>query len=172
MNQFTDGVITIRPFELTDAAEHLAGEDDEQIKWLSGGKGTLAGIQDWIARAQRFWSDGGPVFTFAIVDASETVVGMVEANTDRAMIPDLQAGDANISYGLYPFARRQGYATRAVHLAMGFIASRGIQRAVIRVHPDNARSLLVPQRCGFTQERTIVTDSGEPFVVFVKKLVR
>ena len=171
MNQLTDSVVTIRPFVLSDAPQHLVGEDDEQIKWVSGGKGTLAGIQDWIVRSQLYWRQGGPVFTFAIEDAFETLVGMVEANTDSAMIPELQLGDANISYGLYPSARRKGYASRAVHLVTGFIASKGIQRAVILVHPDNARSLLVPERCGFTRERSILTDVGEPFVVFAKKLV-
>jgi RimJ/RimL family protein N-acetyltransferase len=172
MNQFTDGVISIRPFILEDAPEHLAGEDDEQVKWLSGGKGTLDGIQGWIARAQTYWRQDGPVFTFAIVDTTGKLIGMVEANTDSARIQGIQPGDANISYGLYPFARRHGYATRAVNLVTEFIASKGVQRAVIRVHPDNARSLMVPERCGFAQQRTMLTRGGDPLVVFVKQLAR
>lgn len=172
MNRFTDGIVTIRPFELSDAPDHLAGEDDEQIKWLSGGKGTLAGIQDWIARAQLSWREGGPVFTFAIVEASGTLVGMVEANADSSRIEGIQPGDANISYGLYPFARRKGFAVRAVNLATDVIAGRGIRRAVIRVHSDNARSLLVPQRCGFARERSVLAGSEDPLVVFVKALMR
>jgi len=30
----TNGVIFLRPLDLRDAADHLAGEDDEMARWL------------------------------------------------------------------------------------------------------------------------------------------
>jgi hypothetical protein len=43
--KLTDGVVFLRPLCAEDAAEHLAGEDDEMAKWLSGGRSTLANVQ-------------------------------------------------------------------------------------------------------------------------------
>ncbi|HMD41276.1 MAG TPA: hypothetical protein VKH15_18460 [Candidatus Acidoferrum sp.] len=34
--RLTDGLIFLRPLSAEDAADHLAGEDDEMAKWLSG----------------------------------------------------------------------------------------------------------------------------------------
>jgi hypothetical protein len=41
----TDGVVFLRPLTAEDAAEHLAGEDEEMAKWLSGGRSTLENVQ-------------------------------------------------------------------------------------------------------------------------------
>jgi hypothetical protein len=113
--ELTDGKILLRHFRLVDAESHLAGEDAEQVRWLSGGRGTLPGVLAWIEGNQRHWQVAGPVFNFAIVHAhTGTLLGMVEANTDYLRIAGLHEGDANISYGLYPCARGHGYASRAV----------------------------------------------------------
>lgn len=94
---------------LKDVEEHLAGEDEEQIKWLSGGKSTRETIRNWIQRNQEYWEKDGPIFPFAIVEEkTQTVIGMVEANTDDERVEGIQKGEATISYGLYPFARRKG----------------------------------------------------------------
>src|SRR5919201_1339867 len=115
--ELTDGTILLRPFRPEDAATHLTGEDAEQVRWLSGGRGTLVRVLAWIEANQRQWQAGGPVFNFAIVNAAtSTLLGMVEANTDYRRIAGLRQGDANISYGLYPGARGHGYASRAVAL--------------------------------------------------------
>ena len=115
--ELTDGTILLRPFRPEDAATHLTGEDAEQVRWLSGGRGTLVRVLAWIEANQRHWQAGGPVFNFAIVNASTgTLLGMVEATTDYRRIAGLRQGDANISYGLYPGARGHGYASRAVAL--------------------------------------------------------
>jgi hypothetical protein len=41
----TDGTATLRPLRPADAAAHLAGEDDELVKWLNGGAGTAATVR-------------------------------------------------------------------------------------------------------------------------------
>lgn len=169
--RFSDGVVTIRPFTEKDAEDHLTGEDEEQVKWLSGGKSTLGSVKKWIAKNQEYWSHGnGPVYNFAIEDnESGKLLGMVEADASPA-IAGIQEGDANISYGLYPHARGKGYATRALNLLLEFLKSMNVKRAVIRVRPENSDSAKVPPRLNFQQIDSMTTKDGEVFDMFVKNL--
>jgi RimJ/RimL family protein N-acetyltransferase len=169
--ELTDGKILLRPFKLEDAEAHMAGEDDEQVKWLSGGKGTLEGARAWIEKNQKYWEEDGPVFNFAIWNKnSNKLVGMVEANTDPGRIEGIQEGDANISYGLYPEARSKGYTLKAVDLMINFLKSKGIKRAVIRVNPENEASVKVAERLGFEGAGQIKTKNGEVLDVYIKRL--
>ena len=169
--ELTDGVIAMRPFRPEDAESHLAGEDEEQIRWLSGGKSTLASVRSWIESNEKSWEDGGPVFNFAIWSlADQNLVGMAEANTANLGIEGLESGDANISYGIYPRARGKGYATRAVNLLLQFLKSKKFKRAVIRIDPRNTYSVTVPIACGFRATGDIVhTEQGE-LAVYLKEL--
>ncbi|MBI2637367.1 MAG: hypothetical protein HYW88_00565 [Candidatus Sungbacteria bacterium] len=54
-HELTDGGITIKPFEFKDAEKHLAGDDEEQMKWFGGGKSTLESVHAWIKRNQESW---------------------------------------------------------------------------------------------------------------------
>ena len=157
---------------MEDAEKHLSGDDESQIKWLSGGKSTLESVQNWIRKNSESWQTGGHVFNFALWTAEGNLVGMVEANTDDSSIEGLEKGDANISYSLYPDARGKGYVTRAVDLLLEFLRSRGIKRAVIRVHPENINSMGVPLRSGFKEVDPIKDKAGNPFRVFIKQLVK
>jgi RimJ/RimL family protein N-acetyltransferase len=169
--ELTDKVILLRPFELKDAEEHLAGEDEAQKRWLSGGKSTLETVSNWIRRNQESWEKGGPIFSFAIVDAkTHALVGMVEANTDHESVEGIQKGEANVSYGLYPFARRKVYASRAVNLMLGFLLRRGLHAAIILVDSGNEDSLKVPLRCGFKELDVMQTSKKRTFVIFRKLL--
>ena len=166
----TDGVITLRPFNVEDAEAHLAGEDDELVRWFSGGRGTLDRTRRWIERTRKQWQNDGPVACFVIVDHAGTLVGMIESNSDHAALEAVDEGDANIAYGLYPSARGKGYASRAVLLVSDFLQRTGVARAIIRVNPDNTQSLKVPVRCGFVRDRVITTRSNDQLVIFIKAL--
>lgn len=168
--ELSDETITLRPFRLENAEEHLAGEDAAQIRWLSGGKGTLEGVRRWIRTNQKYWESNGSIFCFAIFDPENDLVGMVEANADFREVDGLEEGDANISYGLYPQARGKGYATRAVFLMLPFLMEKGVKRAVIRVSPDNEDSLKVPLRCGFEAGHAITIRDNNLLIRFVKEL--
>src|SRR3989338_2694034 len=109
--EFTDGVISLKPFELEDALAHLAGEDEEQQKWLSEGKSSLESVEKWIKKNLEYWKNDGPVFNFAIW-VNGNLVGMVEANTDIKKVEGMKDGQANVSYGIYPQYRGKGYAAR------------------------------------------------------------
>lgn len=167
-----DNIIILRPFKEEDAEEHLKGEDKDQIRWLSGGKSSLESVRNWIKKNQDYWQKGGPVFNFAIVDkVSNKLVGMVEANTDYEKIEGLENSDVNISYGIYPQFRGKGYATRAVELLTAFLKEKRINRAVIRVNPQNKKSVKVPMQSGFIRNGEIKTKKGDFLIIFTKDLL-
>src|SRR4051812_50082250 len=56
----TDGIIFLRPLTPEDAADHLAGEDEEMVKWVSGGRSTLATVEAFFQNNQESWRSGGP----------------------------------------------------------------------------------------------------------------
>ncbi len=169
--EFTDSTITLRLFGLKDAPTHLAGDDAEQQKWISGGKSTIESVNAWIKKNQEFWKNNGPVFNFAIWDIKNNeLVGMIEANTDYTKVEGIQEGDANISYGLYPKARGRGYIDRAVVLIEKFLKKRGLKKAVMRVNKENVNSLKVPIRCNYEETGKIATKDGEELIVFTKNL--
>ncbi len=161
-------VIEIKPFQLEDAETHLANEDAEQQRWISGGQSTLESVQNWIKKNQESWNNGGPVFNFALRINGE-LVGMVEANVDRNQVEGLEEGDANISYALYPKARGKGYATKAVNFLVDYLKNKGIKRAVLRIDKDNAPSLKIPLACGFQEAGEIDTSEGR-MLIFRKEL--
>jgi len=166
-----DDVIILRPFKEEDAEEHLRGEDEEQIKWLSGGKSSLELVKNWIKKNKDYWQKGGPVFNFAIIDkTSNKLVGMVEANTGYEKIEGIENGNANISYGIYPQFRGKGYAQKAINLLLDFLKSKQVKRAVIRTNPQNPASMKVAQRLGFEEKDQITKRDREKLKIFVKTL--
>lgn len=157
----TDKTITLKPFTDDDIDAHVSGDDEEQIKWLNDGHpSTMESTSRWVARNKKFWEENGPIFNFAIRDANNELVGMIDANTDTSNLIGLTAGDANISYSLHPSARGKGFASRAVTLVEDFLAEKGIKRSVIRVHPGNKASAAVPIRLGYEDHGVIDTDDG------------
>lgn len=168
-----DDTILLRPFKLEDADEHLANDDKENIRWLSGEVSTLETVRKWISKNQQSWENGGPVYSFAIVKKQDKqLIGMVEANADPivAQVEGWEVGAVNISYLIYPFARRQGYGTRAVNLMCEFLKQRGYKKAIIRIEPENTNSLQIPLRNGFKETGFIPTKDGSKMLLFEKKL--
>jgi RimJ/RimL family protein N-acetyltransferase len=150
MPTYTDGVITLRPMTPDDADAHAAGDDAEQVRWLSGKPSTRETALAWILRNMESWAAGGPVFNFGIEEvATGRLMGMVEANADFAKMDGVEEREVNISYALYPNARGRGYATRAVKLILSFVAEGPYVAAVIRADVNNRPSLSVAERCGF-----------------------
>jgi RimJ/RimL family protein N-acetyltransferase len=145
---FSDGVVLIRPLAVSDAEVHFAGEDDELVRWLSGGRSTLESNRAFIADTLRMWRAGGPQFVFGIRwAATDEPAGTVDARTREDF---LGPGQVNVAYGLYPQWRGRGIATRAVGLMMDFLRTLpGVTEAVIRVDPANPRSAAVARRAGF-----------------------
>lgn len=171
----TDGVIDLRPLAVVDAAQLLAGRDDELIRWLNSGPETLQGARAWLGRREEYWLLGGPVFAFGIRHVrSETLLGTVELRIDETY---LEPGQAAISYGLYPLARRRGIAVRACRLGCAFAARafttgpRALREVVAHIDPFNAGSLRVARRAGFQHVDSCVR-AGAAWELFVIDLTR
>ena len=146
----TDGVVRLRTLTRADAAEHLAGEDEELWRWLSGSPATLEIVEDAIKVWQDAWRDGARIRNFGVWDAATGLLaGNVEANFLQEM---LATGEVNISYAIWPAFRGRGYATRAVDLLCTHLADTSdAHTAVVRVDPENDRSLAVARRGGFVE---------------------
>src|SRR5689334_14891940 len=105
--KLTDGVIFLRPLNVEDAADHLAGEDDEMAKWVSGGRSTPATVEAFIRKNQESWRSGGQRRSFGVFNCeSNRLLGFIEVNLARLVEP----GQVNVSYGVFPQWRRQGVA--------------------------------------------------------------
>lgn len=141
-------MIALSPLTAADAADHLAGEDDELIRWLSGGPSTPEGLDAYLGYVAECWALGGPLLAFGIrVLPGGDLAGTVDIWRDQ---PYLAAAEVNLAYGLYPQWRGGGLATRAVLLVFGHLRTLpGIERAVIRADPANAASAAVARRAGF-----------------------
>lgn len=76
--------------------------------------------------------------------------------------PDADAGEVEVGYGLVPEAQGWGFATEALQ---GLLAELGPGIAVrASIRPENAASLRVVAKCGFTQLRG-TTEDGELVMV-------
>ncbi|MBA3489853.1 MAG: GNAT family N-acetyltransferase, partial [Longispora sp.] len=113
--RLTDGVIALRPLGLDDIDAHFAREDEDLVRWLNGGRGTLETVRAHIVRTMEWWEAGGPIFGFGIrLAPDDTLVGTIDVQLHQPFLSERQA---NLAYGIYPAWRRQGIATRAVVLA-------------------------------------------------------
>ncbi|WP_435590218.1 GNAT family N-acetyltransferase [Nocardia sp. bgisy118] len=153
--QLSDGVITLRPIAVSDAEAHLAGEDRELVRWLNGGRGSLESVTAYFEECAANWAAQGPQRTFAIT-RNDTLVGTLDIQIGR---PFLAAGQADLTYGIYPMWRGHGFATKAVVLGCRYLARTGLaEEVVLRIDPVNADAVGVARRARFHYLRS----SDEP----------
>ncbi len=170
-NELTDGVVTLRPMTPADAESHLAGEDEQTVRFLSGGRSTMETVLLWIECNRVSHEASGPVRVFGIcLTDIGTLVGMVEANMATSFF---RPGVANVTYGLYPDARGHGYATRAVYLAMRYLVDHtDTDVAAIQVHPENVASSRIPERLGFRFLGNRKASESDKMMTYAKSLRR
>ncbi|ADD40520.1 GNAT family N-acetyltransferase [Stackebrandtia nassauensis] len=165
----SDGVIILTPFHRCDAAAHLAGEDADMERWLSGGPGSPERLAAYFQHVQRQWTIAGPLRHFGIhLEAPEPIlVGTIDVQFEQ---PELTEGQANIAYGLYPRWRGRGLVSRAVELVCSYAAAEGANEAIIRTATDNPRSAAVARRCGFEYTGRHPDSDGKPHDWFSRGL--
>lgn len=168
-----DGVIELRPLAVVDAAEHLAGRDEQLTRWLNVGPESPRGAVEWLRCREEYWRLGGPVFAFGIRKVRRDILlGTVEIRVGEAY---LEQGQAAISYGLYPRARGGGVAVRACRLGCTFAVRVlttdpwAVREVVAYIDPFNAGSLRVAHRAGFLHIDSRV-GAGAAWEVFVMDL--
>jgi RimJ/RimL family protein N-acetyltransferase len=165
--RLTDGVIQLRPLTQADAAAHLAGEDEEMAKWLSGGRSTAATVQTAIDKFEEQWRTGGSRRAFGVFDCgTDQLIGFVEANLGLLGNP----AEVNVSYGIFPAWRRRGLAGRAIDLVTEYLrSSTDAKEIVLRIAPENSRSIRVAEKAGFARAGVHEIEEGKR-VRYVRKL--
>ncbi len=148
VTDLTDGVVSLRPPRPENAADHLAGEDHEIAKWLSGGRSTMATVQSYIESSEENWRCDGPRRAFGIFDcATNRLIGSIEANL---AFPLLEQTQANVSFGVFSSWRGNGIALRALGLMATYLKGvNGMRQMVLRISCENAASLRVAEKSGF-----------------------
>ncbi|MET1001004.1 MAG: GNAT family N-acetyltransferase [Acidimicrobiia bacterium] len=156
-----DGIV-LRPLIVSDAEAHNAGEDIEQIRAFEfPGPAPIERVRDAIGFWQESWAGDGSCRNFGIWDATTgALVGNVEV---RLLAP----GRVNLSYSVWPEARRRGIATRAARLALVYARDTlDARTAVVKVLTDNDASLGVARKLGATEVGTEPSPGGATFTVF------
>lgn len=166
----SDGALTLSPLRLDDAEAHLAGEDEQLIRWYSGGPGTREGVEAYLRHCQQQWATGGPLRAFAIrAGAEQILAGTVDLRFEGE---GLATGKVHVAYGLYAAWRGRGLATRAVDLACHYAAEHGASTAVVKVEPGSPASARVALRTGFTYAGRIQEPDSTVFDRYERALVK
>ena len=143
--ELTDGVVTLRPWVESDAAEIVEcvdGDADIMI-WLDQVPQPYA-LDDALA-----FIDGTAVEqeTYAVTDADS---GRVLGSIGMGPVAD---GVCEIGYWIRADARGRGAAARALELlAHAALAREGVDRVQLRADVENAPSCRVAEKAGFTRE--------------------
>ncbi|MGD8202196.1 GNAT family N-acetyltransferase [Ornithinimicrobium sp. W1679] len=141
--------IVLRAYRPDDVADLEAAFADEAIAlWNPGAYGPDA-VERFMS-SRNDWSDADHA-SWAVADPTDRLVGSVSVyKVDR------DQGDAEIGYWVAPWARRQGYAVRAVGAASRFAFGRlGMRRLYLFHAVENAGSCAVALAAGFRHEGTM-----------------
>ena len=141
--------VVLREFLPGDAPDVVAALTDEEIaRWNPGPAGSAAAAEFMGRRND--WSEADHA-SWAVADAADRLVGAVSVHR---IDPD--QADAEIGYWVGPWARRHGYATRAVTAASTFAFEQlGLHRLYLYHAVDNAGSCSVARSAGFHHEGTL-----------------
>lgn len=152
----SDGVVVLRPWSPPDAAFMHTASLDPAVQRYNGpvpdsvedAASVIEGIEGcW----KSFHTGGDPTgVAFAVVDAaSGEPVGMcgVDGWSDTAV--------AQFGYWLAADARGRGLATHAVLLMTSWLFEVGAARVFLTIQSENAASIAVARRAGFTYEGTL-----------------
>ncbi len=164
----TDGVITLRPYRDEDADDVVAAlQDAEIVRWTR----VPADYSHAAFRAFRELAAAnaarGEGLSLAVAGADDRVVGSVG-------IHSMDSGRPDLGYWIARHARGRGLAPRAARLMAGWaLTGLGLDAIEILVHRDNAPSLRVAAKAGFTRTgelRACPRAEGQvPLVVFVSR---
>jgi RimJ/RimL family protein N-acetyltransferase len=168
----TDGVVRIRRQRPEDLELHLAGLDDEQMRWLwePGQREAYEAMTPAERRAHHLRylqaahdSFGpGPKWSWSVDVPDADYVAYVDCDLANDHVPH---GQANISYVCFPTYRGHGYTTRAVRLLCDFLRHHTSAReAHILVDKENAASRRVARAVGGIAVDTFVNEHGRTIV--------
>lgn len=145
--------ISLAALRPEDAQAIVDAEDHLTVRWLSEGESTLEGTEQYIVQLARDAEQGKRKRAFGVW-ADGRCVGTVEFDPD--VTDGLEPRDVNIAYGVAPWFRGRGIASRAVELICAIIREQAVgARAVIRADARNPASLRVAEKAGFVHLRDV-----------------
>lgn len=123
----SDGLVTVRPFELCDRATLIRQRDTE---------------------FHRFLGAGSPEPTpTACIWVDERIVGWIDYDVEPDWLGD---DEANVGYNVFADDRGNGYATRALRLLLSFLQQQEPALVpTLLIEPTNAPSLAVAEGASF-----------------------
>jgi RimJ/RimL family protein N-acetyltransferase len=146
----SDGVITLRPWDVEDVDAQLAAFTDPVfLQFSDWAPSDRMDVIERIAAVDQA-REQGIALHLAITDTGrfDAVLGEVSLSG-----VDLGQRRASVGYWLTPGARGRGVASGAVRLIVGWAFSElGLARLELTCGPDNVASQRVARRCGFRQE--------------------
>ena len=141
--------LSLREFTAADvAAVHEYASDPAVARWSTWGPNTWAETAAFVvdAAGQQLRADRA-AYSLAAVLNGETIgsVGI--------WVTGLQDRNGGLGYTFHRSHWNQGYATEAVHLLLEFgFTTLELERIDATCHPDNAGSIRVLEKSGFTLE--------------------
>lgn len=162
--------LVLRPHTLDDYGDSARMWADPEVTRHIGGRPSTA-EEAWsrVLRYAGLWALLG--FSYWVVRERETgrFVGEVGfADFRRELTPPLE-GAPEAGWALAPWAQGRGFATEAVRAALAWgDAHLAVERTVCMIHPDNAPSIRVAEKCGFRQIASS-TYKGEPTLLFERR---
>jgi RimJ/RimL family protein N-acetyltransferase len=107
-------------------------------------------LEAMVAKDGRWGDDAG--LMMVVQNGDEALVGYVGF---ERIVGDVD--EINLGYFTYPEFRGQGYASEATRLFVEYLFAmrRDMNRAALYIHPDNANSIHLAERCGFSYEGRI-----------------
>lgn len=126
-HQLTDGVVTVRPFDVADRNALVEGRDLE---------------------FHRFMGEGSPEpAPVGCICVDVTVVGWVDFDAPRHWLEDREV---NVGYNVFAEHRGNGYGALALQLLCRYLAKLdSALRPTLLIDPENYPSLAVAARAGF-----------------------
>ncbi|MGI5243861.1 GNAT family N-acetyltransferase [Dactylosporangium sp. CA-139066] len=148
----TDGTVLLRPWHPADARQRFEAFSDELCQRFSSPRLEPTTEPEVAAAFARNEQErlAGTALNLAIVPADDP-----ERIWGAASVYDVDPVHARaaVGYWLAPWARGRGAATRTVRLLASWtFGTLAVQRLELTCAPDNAASIRVAERCGFTRE--------------------
>lgn len=163
--------LTLRPFGPRDAAR-IRSIVESGVRFLPpGAPAHVPGIAQWLAAGVHELRRSGQGIHLAMTDADGVIVGAISL-----FKTSWRAGTTEVGYGVHPLYRGRGFATEAVRGLTGWVfENTGLRRIDLTANLDNAASLRVAQKAGFTWEgvlRAAVMEDDGPHDLVMFGLLR
>ncbi|GII67154.1 hypothetical protein Skr01_72390 [Sphaerisporangium krabiense] len=139
--------LVLRPFGPHDA-DQVRGIIESGARFLPPGvPAHVAGVAQWLSYGvHELWRSGQGVHLAMVSDG--VIVGAI--SLFKTM---WNAGTAEVGYGVHPAHRGRGHATEALMgLTEWMLTKGGLRRIELRANLDNAPSLRVAEKAGYTRE--------------------